>query len=99
MLQVLLSIFSHALDQEEEQKLAIRLLCCLFSTHAKKAVSETQGDLLRFIYEKYQVSTVLVQMQNMVYWSLIFTVTVVKSASLEHYTGSTCHLPLPASLW
>lgn len=66
MLQVLLSIFSHALD-EEEQKLAIRLLCCLFSTHAKKAVSETQGDLLRFIYEKYQVSTVLVQMQNMVY--------------------------------
>lgn len=39
----------------------------LFSTHAKKAVSETQGDLLRFIYEKYQVSAVLVQMQNMVY--------------------------------
>ena len=58
---------SHALDQEEEQKLAIRLLCCLFNTHAKKAVSETQGDLLRFMYEKYQVSTVLVQMQNMVY--------------------------------
>lgn len=49
---------SDTLEQEEEQKLAIKLLGCLFGTHTKRAASESLEDILCRVYEKYKVSNV-----------------------------------------